>query len=69
MMTKECEQKNQKNQPDPEKVFRAIAMIITARGEARVTVKSIRRVKRNEATGEKKSLLEVRSFQEALNPA
>ncbi len=51
MMTKECEQKNQKNQPDPEKVFRAIAMIITARGEARVTVKSIRRVKRNEATG------------------
>lgn len=48
-MTKECEQKNQKNQPDPEKVFRAIAMILTARGEARVTVKSIRRVKRNEA--------------------
>ena len=48
-MTKECEQKNQKNQPDPEKVFRAIAMILTARGEARVTVKSIRRVKRDEA--------------------
>lgn len=38
-----------KNQPDPEKVFRAIAMILTARGEARVTVKSIHRVKRDEA--------------------
>ena len=47
-MTKE---KERRTQPDPEKVFRAIAMILTARGEARVTVKSIRRVKRNEATG------------------